>query len=117
MDIAREIEAFLLLSGGWVSTRRICERFDIPERRLRQAEDRQGLLDDFAVSSTCSKESGYIHHKFLPTEQWLPIKHRLRRHAISELRRVQRWGKARINCTTGKRPGMMERHTGQLVFL
>jgi hypothetical protein len=40
MDIAREIESFLLLSGGWVPTRLICERFDIPERRLRQAEDR-----------------------------------------------------------------------------
>ncbi|MEI6494386.1 MAG: hypothetical protein WCO94_17705 [Verrucomicrobiota bacterium] len=116
-SLAAEIEALLLSAGGFVPTRQICERFGIPERRLRQDDDRPGLLDEFAVSSTREKQSGYIHHKFLPTSDWLPIKHRLLGHGVAEIRRVRKWEAARRNCLTGKRPGLVERHTGQLVFL
>jgi len=115
--LVHQIETHLLAAGGWVPTGQICEVFQITERSLRQAGERPGLLDQFAVSSTRQNQSGYIHHRFLPTADWLPIKHRLRRHAIAELRRVRRWDQARKHCLTGKRPYQTERHTGQLVFL
>jgi hypothetical protein len=113
-----QIELHLLAAGGWVSTREICEKFGLTDRSLRQAGDRPALLDKFAVSSTSSHgASGYIHHKFLPTSDWLPIKHRLRRHAIAELRRVRSWDRARTNILT-RRDGRPTRelHTGQLTF-
>lgn len=112
-DLAAQIEAHLLARGGFVSTREICSVFEIPERRLRQDADRPGLLDGFAVSSTREGHSGYIHHHFLPTPEWLAIKHRMRRHAISELRRVRRWDTARQRCLTGRKPALCERHIRQ----
>jgi hypothetical protein len=57
--------------------------------------------------------TGQICEVFQITER----SHRLRRHAIAELRRVRRWDQARKHCLTGKRPYQTERHTGQLVFL
>lgn len=88
---AAQIEMRLLTAGGWVPTREICQEFGIAERALRQAGERPGMLDAFAVSSTRAGQSGYIHHTHLPTADWLPIKHRLRRHAIAELRRARTW--------------------------
>lgn len=85
MSVVAEIEIFLLESNGWVPTPVICSKFAIPARLLRQDKDRPGLLDHFAVSSTKNGQNGYCHHKHLPTADWLPIKHRLRRHAIGEL--------------------------------
>lgn len=116
-SLPAQIEAYLLAAGGWVPTHIICSRFAIPERRLRQAGDRPGLLDPFAVSSTKNGQNGYIHHHHLPTADWLPIKHRLRRHAIAELRRARAWERARRNILTGRKPALLELHTGQLVFL
>jgi hypothetical protein len=58
-------------------------------------------------------QNGYCHHKYLPTSDWLPIKHRLRRHAIGELRRVRAWDRARHHCLTGRHPNQFERHSGQ----
>jgi len=113
MALTENIEAHLLAAAGWVPTRELCERFDITDRSLRQAGTRPGLLDAFAVSSTRDGQSGYIHHRHLDTPDWLPIKHRLRRHAIAELRRVKRWGQARSNCLTGKFPAQEERFTHQ----
>jgi hypothetical protein len=113
--LATQIEMHLLAAGGWVSTRDICARFGIAERRLRQDAARPGLLDAFAVSSTREGQSGYIHHRHLDTPDWLPIKHRLRRHAISELRRARSWDRARRNIHTGQHP-RIERHTGQAIL-
>lgn len=115
-DLAQQIELYLLDQGTWIPTRDICTRFDIPERLLRQDGRRPGLLDHCAVSSTCGGQSGYIHHRFLPTDQWLKIKHRLRRHAIGEMRRVRRWDRSRHNILTGPRDGLSEAHTGQLLL-
>jgi len=115
--LADQIEAYLQTAAGFVSKRQICERFDIPERLTRADDKRPGLLDGFAVSSTREGQSGFIHHDFLPNPEWIPIKHRLLRHGIAEFRKVRRWTAARKRCQTGKRPEMMERHTGQMVFL
>ena len=113
MSLVSEIEIYLLAERGWVPTPDICLRFSIPARLLRQDGPRPGLLDHFAVSSTKNGQNGYCHHKYLPTADWLPIKHRLRRHAIGELCRVRAWDRARHNCLTGKQPNQVERHTGQ----
>lgn len=115
-QLAAQIEVFLLTKGTWVPTAEICQRFGIKERLLRQDGRRAGLLDAFAVSSTRGGESGFIHHRHLETAAWLPIKHRLRRHAVAELRKLRAWTQARARCLTGKRPELIERHTGQLVF-
>jgi len=115
-DVVAKIEMHLLAAGSWVPTREICSRFGIPKRRLRQDDKRPGLLDDFAVSSTREGQSGYIHHAHLPTAVWLPIKHRLRRHGIAELRRVRAWDRSRSNILTRRDGISIERHTGQITF-
>lgn len=117
MHHAAQIEIFLLTRATWVSTREICGHFDLPERALRADGERPGLLDGFAVSSTRGGESGYIHHRYLPPAEWLPIKHRLRRHAIAELRKVRAWDRGRQNTLAGKRPDLRELHTNQLLLL
>jgi hypothetical protein len=114
--IAAQIEHFLLDAGGWVSTAEIRARFAVPERLLRQDGDRPALLDGFAVSSTRSGASGYIHHRHLPTSEWLPIKHRLLRHALGELRRVRAWSRARCRLCAGLPGRLVEAHTGQLLL-
>lgn len=112
-SLAQQIEDHLLAAGGWVSKRQICETFGIPERRTRADGDRPGLLDDFAVSSTCEGKSGFIHHNFLPTAEYLPVKHRVRRHAIAELRKTRRWEHARKNRFVGTFPDQRELFTDQ----
>jgi hypothetical protein len=112
-SLTQEIEAYLRAEGGWVSKRQICERFGIPERRTRADDDRPGLLDDFAVSSTCEGQSGFIHNDFLPTADYLPIKHRIKRHAIGELRKTRRWDAARKNSFVGNFPDQLERFSRQ----
>lgn len=94
-SLSEQIEVHLLNAQGWVSVAELCQKFDLNQRDLRAHGDEPGLCDAFAVTSTRQGESGYIHHRFLPTADWLPIKHRLRRHAIAELRKAQRWAKAR----------------------
>jgi len=116
-NLANEIEAYLLASGGWVTSRDLCAKFRITDRRTRAAKRRPGLLDGFAVSSTREGQSGFIHHNFLPTQDYLPLKHCILRHAIAEIRKARRWDAARRRALTGKRPAQIERHTGQLVFL
>jgi hypothetical protein len=115
--LASQIELHLLAAGDWISTTDLCQRFGIRERSLRQDGRRPGLLDGFAVSSTRGGQSGFCHHRHLPTKEWLPIKHRLRRHAISELRKLRAWTNARTRCLTGQRPTLQERHTGQLLLI
>lgn len=116
-SLAAQIEIHLLAQGGWVPVQDICNRFALKERALRQDGHRPGLLDAFAVSSTRGGESGYIHHRHLPTTEWLKIKHRLRRHALAELRKLRAWTTGRHNCLTGKKPILQERHTGQLLLI
>jgi hypothetical protein len=114
-DTAADIERWLLDLASWVPASAICERYGIPERQLRADGRRPGLLDEFAVSSTRNGHNGYIHHKYLPTEEWLPIKHRLRKHAVAELRRVKVWTRARARVLSPA-PAPAEAHTGQLVM-
>lgn len=116
MNSGAQIELFLLARGTWVPTAEICARFDIQERALRAVGDKPGLLDGFAVSSTKQGEHGFCHHRFVERADWLKTKHRLLRHAVGELRKVRAWDRARQNCLTGRRPELVEKHTGQLVM-
>lgn len=113
MDLALRIELFLLQRGGFVSTREICERFEIADRDLRAKEGKAGLLDDFAVSSTSEGAHGFIHHRHLHESDWKKIENRLRQHGIAELKKVRHWRLSRHNCLTGKRPDLREVHGGQ----
>jgi len=110
MSLAADIELWLLTRGDWVSAEEICQRFSIRPRMLRADGDRAGLLDQFAVSST--KEGGYKHIALISGDEFRRLDHRLRRHAIAELRRSKLWRRARRNCLTGRAP-TVERHTGQ----
>ncbi len=112
-SLAQEIEAHLKAAHGWVSKLQICQEFRVNERRLRADGDRPGLLDDFAVSSTREGQSGFIHNDFLPTADYLPIKHRIKRHAIAELRKTRRWDSSRKNRFVGTFPDQIERFTKQ----
>ena len=82
---------------------------------LRADGDRDGLLDNFAVSSTRGNEHGFIHINHLSRPDYIRAKRRLRKHGIRELRKVRRWEQARSRARIGLDP-CAERHTGQLVF-
>jgi len=112
-QLASQIELFLLDRGGWVPVAEICQRFGVAPRLLRQDGARRGLLDRCAVSSTRNGDSGFCHHRFLPTADYLPVKHRILRHAVAELRKVRAWESARRNCLSGRPPLRYEAHTGQ----
>ena len=117
MNLATRIELHLLQAGGFVPTREICDKFDIPERNLRAKGGEPGMLDDFAVSSTAAGQSGFIHHRHLPEEAFASIAGRIRSHGIAELRKIKHWRQARHNVLTGKRPDLREVHSGQLLLL
>lgn len=115
-DLVTQIEIHLLTTGTWVPTADLCSRYHINERALRAAGGRPGPLDHFAVSSTRHGTHGFIHHRHLPTNEWLPIKHRQLRHAISELRKVRTWAKSRHNILTGPQKSLQELHTHQTLL-
>lgn len=71
---------------------------------------RPGVIDHCAVSST--REGGYKHVALISADEFMRLDHRLRRHAIAELRRSRTWRLARRNCITGRTP-TVERHSGQ----
>lgn len=116
-DLALQLDTWLRTQPRWVPASEICERFGVTQRDLRRDGHRPGLLDTIAVSSTQPGRAGYMHHAHLPTADWLPIKHRMRRHAIGELRRVRAWDRGRRNVlTTTPDDHLIERSTGQLLF-
>lgn len=84
-DLRKRIERYLLAHGGWVSAKDICARFGVEERSLRGFDGESGLLSEFAISG----QAGYRHVERATTEEWKRFKHRIRRHAINEFRRVR----------------------------
>ena len=116
MDLARQIELHLLERGDWVSVQDLCSRFAIKPRMLRADGDRDGLLDDIAVSSTRGGEHGFIHINLLGAPDYIRAKRRLRKHGIRELRKVKRWEQARARARIGLKP-TTERYTGQLLLI
>lgn len=111
--LAAQIELYLLDRADWVPTMEICGRFGVRDRQLRRDGRRKGLIDHCAVSSTNNGENGFIHHRYLPTADYLPIKHGRLKHAISEIRKVRDWDRGRLMVKTGKPPLQYETLTGQ----
>jgi hypothetical protein len=72
------IEAWLWQQGGWVSCDRICERWEVSDRRLRL------LGAHFLVS----RNGGYIHYTHATQEEINAWRGPLRSHAVSELRKI-----------------------------
>lgn len=116
LDLATQIEIHLLTIGTWVPTTELCDRYGINQRALRAVGRRPGLLDHFAVSSTRQGTHSYIHHRYLPTKDWLPIKHRLLSHALAEIRKARLWTKSRHNILTGPQKSLKEYHTHQALL-
>lgn len=110
-ELASRVEIYLLARADWVPVLDLVNHFGIRERLLRADETsgRSGLMDGFAVSSP----KGFKHASLVSTDEWLAIKHRLQRHAVSEIRKLRAWVRARRNCLQGLRPELVERHTGQ----
>lgn len=104
MTLARQIELYLLDKGTWVSVAELCRRFEIRDRQLRADGDRDGLLDDFAVSSTRGREHGYMHVHCIEREDYLRAKRRLRKHSIRQLRKTKKWEQARARQRKGLPP-------------
>jgi len=111
MTLAAQIEAFLLLEARWVPALEICLRFHISQRSLRASHRRPGLLDDFAVSS----KKGHKHTSLLTTAEYLPYKHKMLRHSLSQIRKIKKWDAGRHKQLT-KKPLLIERHNGQGVM-
>lgn len=115
MNLARQIELYLLARGTWVPAEEICRHFGITARQLRASGDRDGLLDDFAISST-GKQHGFIHIAHCPVDVYLQAKRRLRKHSIRQLRKTKKWELARARCRRGLPPVQCDL-TGQLVLI
>lgn len=116
MSLPAQIELYLLNRGAWVSVDDLCTRFAIRPRMLRADGARDGLLDNFAVSSTRGNEHGFIHINLLSALDYIRAKRRLRKHGIRELRKVRRWEQARARARIGINP-TTERHTGQILLI
>jgi len=117
MNLAARLNLYLLQAKGWVSAREICEHFGLNERQLRGKHGTPGILAEFAASSTRQGESGYCHHRYLSTKEWLPIKHRIMRHSVSQMRSIRFQDTARHNILSGRRPDLLEIHSGQMLLL
>ena len=113
--IEKLIEQFLLDRKEWVKSEELCKAFEVSERQLRAVGTRPGLCSAFAISG----DKGFKHISHASTTEYLRFKHRLRRHAISELVRVKKLDEARHNITRylRKKPDFIfERDTGQGVL-
>jgi hypothetical protein len=108
--LALQIDTWLRTQNRWVSAEEICERFGIVRDRLLRADgDRDGLLDDFAVSSS---RLGFKHVRLLTTTEWIKAKAKMRRHGVREIRKTMKWDRARFRETTFV-PEPLEIATGQ----
>jgi hypothetical protein len=111
--LENRIEDYLLNQPhpGWVKSDTLCAVFEINERQLRSVGGQQGLCSAFAISG----DKGFKHVTKATPAEYKRFKHRLRKHAINELRRVSRLDRRRHQVTqTTKRPEFTrEKDTGQ----
>jgi hypothetical protein len=116
-ELKEAIEQYLLTAPGegWVKSAELCERFAIVERQLRGMGDKPGLCSEFAISG----DKGFKHVQTASKSEYRRFKHRMRKHAISELVRTRNLDRLRNAQTrTIKRPAFtFEKDTCQGVFL
>lgn len=114
-DLALQIDTWLRTQHRWVPADEICERFGLRKRLLRADGDRDGLLDDFAVSSTAGDAHGFKHVRLLTTTEWIKAKRKMRLHGVREIRKTIKWDRARYRERTNV-PIPMELATGQTLL-
>jgi hypothetical protein len=114
--LAEQIEQYLLTKGTWVPVFEIAQRFEINERLLRADKERRPICAGYAISSTRGGHHGIKHLKCCTIAERLAYKHNRWKRLIAEKRAIREYEHAVHNCLTGKRPELIERHTGQLVF-
>jgi hypothetical protein len=112
--LAIELDLWLRCQNRWVSGREICERFGINERRLRFDQGKPGLLSYNAVS--CSQR-GFKHVRMASDAEFIECDTKDRKHNVSRYLVLRARRNTRRNEFTGRRPDMIERHSGQMVFL
>jgi hypothetical protein len=110
--VAEQIEIWLLTQPRWVPAAEICSRFEVPERRLRWAEGRPGILTRCAISHS---QRGYKHVRHATPEEFAEADRRDRKHNASRYLALRARRRFRQNQLTG-RP-KEEIATGQYVFL
>ncbi len=111
-DLAPLIEAYLLDQGGWVATQTICEHFAVDPRDLRSIGKVPGLCSRFAVSGM----RGYIHIRHASIEDKLAMKHRVYKHALSQIRGFKVTERAWQGVTIPAFPYPIEKATGQTLL-
>ena len=114
-DLEHQIEQYLLdaAGDGWIKSKVLCDRFGLPDARvLRSVGGQPGLCSAFAISLS---SKGYKHVSRATRAEYRHFRHGMRRHAISELRRVRNLDRRRHQViTTTKRPEFIrERDTNQ----
>jgi len=107
--LEKQIETYLFAAGGWVPAKRVCNAFGVNQRALRAVGNKPGLCSEFAISGN----SGLKHIEHASTLEWLRFKHRLRRHGIGELVRVQKLQKRRGSVMSRIKQHFFEKDTGQ----
>ena len=81
INLASQIEAFLLESQTWVPVRQICERFGINQRSMRALDDKPPLCAGFSISNS---KRGLKHIAFATREEALHAYRARRKHGIGE---------------------------------
>ena len=116
IDLEQRIEDYLLeaTGDGWIKSKVLCARFEIKERQLRKVGSTPGLCSGFAISG----DKGFKHVKRASKTEFLRFKHGMRKHAVSELRRVRDLDQRRHQVTTTiKRPAITtEKDSGQVLL-
>ena len=118
MTLEQRIEEYLINQPypGWVKSDKLCKMFDLPsDRALRKVGNQEGLCSAFAISG----DKGFKHVTKATPAEYKRFKHRLRKHAINELRRVRNLDQRRHQVTkTTKKPAITtEKDTGQILML
>lgn len=116
-ELKNSIELHLLTATGhgWVKSSELCDLFCITERQLRSVNNHPGLCSEFAISG----DKGFKHVTKAGPKEYIRFKHRMRRHAVSELIRVRALDRLRSSQTkTLKHPSFTyQKESGQGVLL
>jgi hypothetical protein len=104
---------FLLMEhpARWVPTAALMDSLGVKSERELRGNDSP------LYNEAISKVGAYCHVSRAETHEWLTYKHRILRHALSELRRLRRMEKARRAVAWNAVPYNVEPDTGQMRFI
>lgn len=114
LDLAKQIEVYLLERGTWVPAAELEARFGINERQLRSSKGKPGLCSIFAISSSVN---GYKHVRCASQEEFDEAHKQDRLWVAHRFTTLRARANYRRSCLTGTRGHAFEIHSGQGVFL